>query len=342
MDQNLADCYYDPVKVGSFGGVNALARGSNIASAKDWLISQETYTLHKPIRRSFKRRKTFCIGIDHLWQIDLVDLTSLSRENDGFRFLLTCIDCFSRYAWAVPIKNKSSDVVLKAFASLLDDRKPTYVQSDKGTEFLNSAFQSFLKANGILFYTSENDDIKCAIVERFNRTLKTRMWRYFTYSNSLRYIDVLVSLMKSYNDTVHSSIKMAPSLVTIHNERELRSVNITNTRSSKPKFSVGDTVRISESRRKFKKGYLPSWTRELFTVVNVLSTDPPTYRIVDYAKEPIQGKFYAEELQKVKHGDGVFKIEKILKTRKKHGKVQYFVRWLGYSPKFDSWVDELL
>ena len=223
----------------------------------------------------------------------------------------------------------------------MDIRKPTYLQSDKGSEFLNSAFQTYLKANDISFYTSENDDIKCALVERYNRTLKTRMWRYFTSSNSLRYMDVLPDLVKSYNDTIHGSIKTVPSRVTLHNEPDLRRKLYPPAVKSKPKLHVGDSVRISETRRVFKKGYLPSWTRELFKVVNVFPTNPPTYCIADYSGEAIRGKFYAEELQVVKEND-VFKVEKVIKTRKRHGKVEYLVRWLGYPPKFDSWVGELI
>src|SRR6266516_4532136 len=335
----LKETYYDPAKTGSFGGVNALSKATDNRNAKEWLSTQETYTLHKPVRRRYKRRKTICVGLDHLWQIDLVDMTSLSSYNDGFKYLLTCIDCFSRYAWVVPIRNKRSSSVTDAFASILDLRRPTYVQSDKGSEFLNSSFQSMLKDNDILFYTSKNDDIKCALVERYNRTLKTRMWRYFTYANTLRYVDVLPSLVKSYNETEHGSIKIAPYLVTIHNERELRERTVEA--KVEPKLSVGDWVRISETRRTFKKGYLPAWTRELFKIVRVFSTNPVTYNICDSLDEPIEGKFYEEELQKVKPDD-VFKIEKVVKTRKIHGKTQYFVRWLGYPQKFDSWVDKLI
>ena len=178
---SLKEIYYDPARPGSFGGVKALSKASNRKYVKEWLSGQEAYTLHKPTRRKFKRRQMICVGLDHLWQIDLADLSSLSRYNDGHRYLLTCIDCFSRYAWAVPIKNKTATSVTNAFASLISLRKPMYVQSDKGGEFLNSTFQSFPKSNDIRFYTSENDDIKCALVERFNRTLKTRMWRHFTY-----------------------------------------------------------------------------------------------------------------------------------------------------------------
>jgi len=274
MDKLLEEIYYDPSKVGSFGGIDALSRASASKNVKDWLIEQETYTLHKPVRRRFKRRQTFCPGIDHLWQVDLVDVSSLSKYNDGYRFLLTCIDCLSRYAWVVPIKNKSSASVLDAFASIVDTRKPTYLQSDKGSEFLNSTFQSFLSSYDIRFYTSENDDIKCALVERFNRTLKTRMWRYFTRSNSLRYVDVLSSLVKSYNDTTHGTIKMAPSQVTVHNEGDIcKRLYKRDSRLSSRKLIVGDWVRISETKRPLKKDI---FRRGLESCLKSLTCSPPT------------------------------------------------------------------
>ena len=340
MDQRLEDIYYDVKKVGSFGGVAALSKAVGNKNVQNWLTSQETYTLHKPVRRKFRRRKTISIGVDHQWQIDLADVSSLSNHNDGYRYLMTCIDVFSRYAWVVPLKNKSSSTILKAFASIIIDRRPTYLQSDKGSEFLNSTFQTFLKSNNILFFTSENDDIQCALVERYNRTLKTRMWRYFTHANTLRYLDVLPDLVKSYNDTIHSAIKTSPSQVTVHNEKEIRRALYKPRVSAKAKFQIGDKVRISEAKVKFKKGYLPGWTRELFKVKGVVSTDPITYSIVDYADEPVKGKFYAEELQKVKEEE-IFKVEKVIKTRRRNGKIEYFVRWLGYPPKFDSWVSNI-
>src|SRR6267154_2642550 len=138
MDDELKEIYFNPASVGSFGGVNALSKASNRKNVKDWLSAQDAYTLHKPVRRKFKRRRTICIGLDHLWQIDLVEVTSLSAYNDGFKFLLTCIDCFSRYAWVVPMKNKKASTVAEAFTSVMSERKPTYVQSDKGSEFLFS------------------------------------------------------------------------------------------------------------------------------------------------------------------------------------------------------------
>jgi len=147
---------------------------------KKFLAGQDAYTLHKPRRIRFPRRNTYSKGIGDLFQIDLVDLTTLSSFNDGMRYLLTCIDVFSKRAWVVPVARKSARDVVEAFEKILADQKCTMVQSDKGTEFLNSSFQSMLKRHGVKFYTSENEDLKAAVVERFNQTLKEKMFRYFT------------------------------------------------------------------------------------------------------------------------------------------------------------------
>ena len=182
--------YFDPRQPSSFGGLPA-AEIYLKGDVKNWLIRPDAYTLHKPVRHRFRRRQTFTKGIHDLWQTDIVDMQSLSNYNDGVKFLLTCIDTFSKYAWVRPLKNKSGQSVTEAFKSILNEEIPLMLQSDKCTEYKNSQFQSMLKKYDIRFYTSENDDIKAAIVERFNRTLKTRMYRYFTHSKSFRYVDVL-------------------------------------------------------------------------------------------------------------------------------------------------------
>lgn len=343
----MQEVYFNPSKAGSFGGIDALVRNSNAgsAAAKRWLMTQDTYTLHKPVKRKYPRRQIFVPGIDHLWQLDLADVSNISRHNDGVKFLLTCIDCFSRYAFVKTVKNKTAIEIRNAFDEILrhEVRKPSYVQTDKGREFINAIFQSYLVENGIKFYTVENDDIKCSIVERFNKTLKSKMWRYFTYNNTDRFIEALPLIVHAYNNSYHRTIKAKPIDVTPHNQetfyRRIYTPNIK--RRQLNSLSPGDTVRISDTRQVFRKAYRGLWSLELFTIRAKLPTTPPTYIIEDLNGEEIRGKFYREELQKIIKADNIFRIEKVLKKRKRKGKTEYFVRWEGYSPKFDSWVENI-
>ena len=310
---------------------------------KNFLTAQDAYTLHKSRRIRFPRRKTYSKGIADLFQIDLVDLSSLVSFNDGMRYLLTCIDVFSKRAWVVPVRRKSARDVTEAVEKILADQTCNMVQSDKGTEFLNSTFQSMLKSRGIKFYTSENEDLKAAVVERFNRTLKDKMFRYFTHNNTRRYLDDLDDLVHSYNNTHHRSIGMAPVHVNKDNEDVVRHRLYTlKPKSFKWKYAVGDRVRIAMQRQPFRKGYLGQWSQEIFEIAARLPTVPVTYELSDLTGERIKGRFYEPEIQQVlMSNDELFDIDRIIKTRKRNGKIQYLVSWKGYPSKFDSWVNEV-
>ena len=104
----LQQRYYDPKRVGSYGGVAALRRVVPEQDVERWLSEQDTYTLHKPVRRRFKRRCVVVGGPNQQWQADLVDMSRLKKVNDGTTFILTVIDVFSKLAWCVPLKNKSA------------------------------------------------------------------------------------------------------------------------------------------------------------------------------------------------------------------------------------------
>jgi len=333
--------YVDPKASGSFGGIQNVRRYGG--EVKD-LARNDPYTLHKSARVRFRRRKTYSKGPGDLFQIDLADLVSISSHNDGHRYLLTCIDVFTKRAWAVPTKTKTGREVSRAFENILTDGyKPNMVQSDKGTEFLNSTFQTMLKQHDIKFYTSENEDIKAAVVERFNRTLKTKMYRYFTVRNTRRYVDVLPDLLHAYNHTYHRSIGMAPVEVDVTNEHLVRArLYPLKPKSYKWKYDVGDRVRITMRRQPFKKGYLGRWSEEIFKIDARLPTVPVTYRLKDLADEAIKGKFYELEIQKVvKSDEDYFDVEEILKTRRRGGRIEYLVKWVEYPSKFNSWTDTL-
>ena len=346
--------YYDPKSPAGYAGEQALyklARKSSktvkLKDVRNWLKKQQTYTLHKPIRRKFLRRKTVVAGIDHQWQADLADMSKLSNSNDKFKFLLCIIDVFAKYAWVVPIKDKTGKTLANAFKSVLKSgRSPKSLQTDKGTEFKNKHFQTFLKSKKIHFFTTENPETKASIVERFQRTLKSRMWKYFTHHRTLRYVDILSKLVEGYNHAYHRSIKRAPVSVTPKNEPQVSEILFGKSKLSKqqPKFKVGDYVRINKTKHTFEKGYLPNWTQELFQISAVVKTQSPiTYKIEDLDGELVSGTFYSQELQLVEK-EQIFEIESIIDRRKrKIGKKlvkEIKVHWKGYPSKFDSWILE--
>ena len=308
INRRLTNVYYNPRVSGSYGGARGLKqRVKGTISGDDvteWLGGQETYTLHKTPRRRFQRRKTIVAGMHEQWQCDLIDLTRLKKHNRGKTFVLTAIDVFSKVADAVPLANKTSSEMIRGLKILFKRAKkiPRTLQTDKGKEFLNGPVQAFLKKMGVHHFVTENDDIKAAVIERYNRTLKERLWRYFTRHKTLHYLKVLPMLVSSYNRSFHRTIGMAPTDVSRANQEKVwhRLYQPDKpAKKSKPKLKVGDRVRLSHTRRPFKKGYLPAWTKELFVVTSVLNTRPVTYTLEDLSGEALLGTFYAQELQRV-------------------------------------------
>ena len=175
LSKVLNDIYYDPVHPAAYGGIHALYRAvkrdgrvkPSVRDIRTWLEEHDTYTLHRQPRRRFKRNRVIVSAIDEQWEIDLVDLSSLSRYNRGHNFLLTCIDVLSKFAWVVPLKNKKGTTLVAAFKGILksSNRKPEKVQSDRGTEFTNELFQNLLKRYRIHFFTTGNET-KASVVER--------------------------------------------------------------------------------------------------------------------------------------------------------------------------------
>ena len=338
MDDYLSSVYYDPKPSGGLGGVDRLYDDVKKEGKfditwnqiKEWLMKQDTYTLHKPIHRRFKRNRVMVGGLDQQWQMDLADMQSIQKFNDGYRYLLVCIDVFSKYAWVIPLKNKTGPSLVEAFKLILTSgRKPEKFMTDQGTEFFNKHFKALMKEEDIELYNTYNET-KASIVERLICTLKTKMWRYFTAKKTMRYIDVLPDLVYSYNHSVHRSIKMKPAQVTADNEKQVWHTLYDDRDTSKPhryKIKIGDQVRISKIKCTFEKGYLPNFSKEIFTISKQIPRNPVVYKLKDYDGEELKGTFYEKELQKAIKQDDVYEVEKILKKRGRGKNIQYLVKW---------------
>ena len=289
--------------------------------------------LHKPVKRKFRKRRVLVSGIDKIWAADLADMQALSKENEGYKFLLLVIDTFSKYGWIVPLKNKKGETIVKALKEIFKEsgRRPDKLWTDKGREFFNKDVRDL-----VYLYATENEE-KSSIAERWIRTMKEKMFKYFTDNNTYNYIDALPELVEDYNNTVHSSTKLTPTDAS-KEENELkvwRNLYPDRYKTSRlnPKFSVGDKVRITKKKKDFEKGYTARWTEEIFTIKEIRETNPITYKLEDLQGEEIEGTFYEPELQKTEQQ--IYRIEKIIKKEKGRS----FVKWKGYSDKFNSWVD---
>ena len=174
------------------------------------------------------------------------------------------------------------------------------------------------------------------MVERWNRTMKEKMFKYFTSNNTRRYVDVINEMVDTYNNGRHSPIKMAPVAASDKKNERVVWFNLYGNEPAmdiKFKFAVGDRVRITKKKGIFDKGFMPRWTEEIFKVLQVQYTDPPTYKITDNNGEEIQGTFYEEELQKT--NQEIFRIEKIVGRKGNKS----LVKWVGYPESFNSWVE---
>lgn len=347
MMENLSTEYLNPLKPSSFGGAHRLwrsaASSNSLDEVKDWLKGQDAYTLHRPTRQKFSRRITEVGGENQQLQADLMDIRNHRTFNDDNSFILTCIDVFSKRAWAVPIKNKTGERVREGLKLILDDANFTHIQTDKGKEFYNERVQDLLRERKIVHFSTEDDTIKASLVERFNRTLRGKIYRFMTATKSKRFVHKLKDILSAYNSTTHSSTGKAPMDVGPHNREEINQRLYLPWREDSAatnNVQIGDYVRLASYRGAFKRGYTPNWSTELFKVIEKdTQTNPSTFRIEDLNEERIKGSFYGEELQTVDKPEA-FTVEEVIRSRRVRGKKQFLVKWDGYPDTFNSWVDE--
>lgn len=292
--------------------------------------------IHKPVRINFKRRKVILKSLNDLLQCDIVSMIPYAKENKGFRYILTIINCFSKKLYAFGLKTKSGPEVARVIEKVLKIEKPVHLQSDHGTEFYNQHVQKVLKKLNVIHYSVFSEK-KASIVERVNRTLKTWMWKEFNFQGNYKWWDLLPKLVHKYNNTKHRTIGMKPSEVSKKNEKLLLQTVYSRIKIAEknPKFKLGEHVRVSRTKGAFTKGYLPNWSTEIYTIRKVQLTNPTTYLLKDAENKNILGGFYEQELLKAKFPD-VYLVEKILK--RKNNKV--FVKWLGFSNQHNSWIDK--
>ena len=267
---------------------------------KLFLEGKNAHTKHKKYRKRFPSLKVIAYDINEIWSLDLAYMDKLAKENKDVKYLLIAVDCLSRYLRVAPLKSKYATTTADAFRKMIKNRQPKKLWVDAGTEFKGS-FSNLCRKKDIEVYKTFSEK-KSAFAERNIRLLKSLIYKYLEDKWTYSYINQLQSFVQTINSRVNRVTKLAPNKVKKKDVPYLLSL-IFN-RSAKivrrPKFYVGDFVRISKADFPFRKEYEQTLTNEVFEIYAIPTTNPPTYSLIDASQEPLKGKFYELEFVKVR------------------------------------------
>ena len=329
---------YNQQQYGTFLVKNIIRSKRKLGLGNNFTMEDLSNELNKPVINKFERKKIIVNHIDEIHSCDLVDMQKYSRVNKGYKYIFTNIDIFSKYSWSFPLKTKTIKEIKSCFQKIFNERKPKYIWSDQESAFFSKEMIQFFKDNNVKIYYTHSD-LKAVIIERFNRSLRELMMKSFVKNNNTIWYNILPDLINRYNNRYHSTIKMKPNNVNKLNEKHIKNTvynyDITN---KKPRYKIGDLVRISLKRRALfdKPTGNIKWSEQLYKIYKINKSNVITYQLKDMNNEIIQGQFYTKELQLTKNTTGEYIIEKILKTNKD----KIFVKWRGYDNSFNSWINK--
>ena len=354
MDDLLNSIYYDTKNIASFSNANNLYSAANkinpqltLKIVKFWLSKQPSYVDHKQTINNFTRNRVLVNSIDEEFQADLMDIKNVSKQNNGFSYLLNVIDVLSKFAFSIPLKSKSAHNVATALERIFEVRLPSKLHTDRGLEFLNKPVSQVLQKFNVMHTTTNDKQIKASIVERFNRTLRMRIARYTTFVKKKKFIDKLHDIINSYNNTIHRSIKMKPSEVTLDTQHHAFNnlyggksylELLTKARKKTSRITVGDFVRVKEEKTSFARGYTRNWSLQVYRIREVIASGQMhTYKIQDSQRKVLKRRFYANDLQVIAPPSNY--IRKVINKRTRNGSIEYFVEWEDRNVQ-SSWIKE--
>ena len=263
---------------GNYGSVHNLVKTSTLTVSKvrQFSHSKPSYTKFTPATRKFNRMKAFAWFKNKIWCIDLAYVDKLVRDNNGVKYLLVRQDLFDWTVDAKGMKTKDSKETVRAFLTMTTKKnQPKRIWVDKGTEFAGE-FKKLCKAEGIQIYSTMSET-KAAFPERTTRSLKNILYRYME-DNGDNYIHKLTQFVTTLNSWRVCSIDLIPKNV---KNSDFFSILYSKPlwELRKPKFKVGDKIRISKYDLPFRKGYKPQFTKEAFEIITISPKKPPTYTI---------------------------------------------------------------
>ena len=263
----------------------------------------------KPPKKYYPTNKTDVYHIDDIWSLDILDLKDYGPENNrGYRYVLVVIDNFSKFGWTIPLKNKNAQTIKDSLENFLisSKRKPNLIESDRGKEFYNNIFQDFLNKNNIKLY-SRNSSLGAVFAERFNRTIRDLLKRPGFEKWDGKWIDILPTITKQYNNRIHTSTKLSPKDASLKKNEGFVYKNLLDKRKKvKPKFQINDLVRTADLKKTFSKADTTNWSYKLYKNTEIIIDTTPSFKI-DNLKERYNESLLKKTDLTLKENDNVMK-----------------------------------
>ena len=314
------------------------------AELEDALHRIDAYSRHKTPRKPIYNPYMIW-NKRELLEADLTDLQTLQEHNQGVRYWLVVIDCFTRFVWLRAIKNKNGATVADAMQSILSDMDGPQIKrlnSDRGAEFKSRNWLQLMQRFGI---KHNYPNTHCRMVERVQQTLQKMVHTHMTDRESRTYIHALQDIVDAYNSKFHRMIHTSPRraelprnhyAVRLALERHIQKIR---EKRIKPKYKIGQIVRVAKYDMLFRRSFDEQFDVEMFLVAEVSERLPrPMYRLKKPTGELTDDVYYEEELSPI-YGDD-FKVQEVIKKRRYRGRPQSLVHWLGWPRELSTWVDD--
>jgi hypothetical protein len=295
----------------------------------DWYNSMETVQLHKqqPSQKKYERHIS-TYGPCVTWQVDLLDMQNYSRSNHGYKYIFIGIDIYNRMGFGSGMKNKTVDESKRAFLEMIDSFKspPKYLEHDDGSEY-KGVFKKYCEEKSInqIIANSGDDHNKLGMINRFSRTMKESIYKYFTHNNTTGWFDHLEEIIKGYNNTPNINLcKMTP--IEAHDDpiAVRQCIQENDSEETHRVIEIGDTVRTKLKKNVFDKGYEQKWSKSTFKVKDIVGNN----YILDN-----DNTYSGDKIQVIpEHTETIQRKVDVVKQEKTHGKIVKRLKKTGLFP----------
>lgn len=320
-----------------------------LSKVKNALAGVKSSVSHKLPRKPKKTLRILSTSINEYWSTDTIFWSLYEDEqSEGYPYSIGVIDHFSRYAYCRPLRTKKASEVTKAFVSIAEEAGtyPLNLVLDRGTEYKKEFLELMKQHNVNVIYAYGRH--KASLIERFNRTLQSRVHRWMSTKRAGDWERGLQPIVKAYNNTMHSTIGATPSSITWRNQETLyrryysKYFKQMSRAPSETALKIGQRVVVELPKNLAMRSYTERWSTQEYIIAKIITSNPTTYKVKDSNDKVLKRKYYGSELQPImfgkRHSD-LRDIEQLDSRRGKNNRTEILIRFLGDAAGKERWVD---